>query len=274
MTTISPNRRRTRVSLRTLVFSVLFVVVFGSIFFARAPIAGVLWQVLAPILAARDSMVALVGVASGQFTSNTTLQKENEQLRATVASISIQMLDYDVLLSENTEFKKQFSVVEANTVRVAGVLARPPGLPYDTLMIDVGSKDGIIQGAEVSAGGRSVIGFVDQVYSTTARVVLYSAPGQTHEVVVIPSNPTAHAVPISVMGQGAGSFFGEVPAGTDLSVGDISIFPGISEKMMARVSAIDAPGDASFKKVYLQFPINIFSLRFVEVLLPPNHEKK
>ena len=158
---------------------------------------------------------------------------------------------------------------------LASVLARPPETPYDTLVIDAGKDNGVSVGDSVSAGGTVFIGSVEEVYAKSARVVLYSAGGESHDALLLSSkNASGEAVPVALSGQGAGSFVGEVPAGTAVSVGDMAVFPGLGERLVARVSAIDPAEGASFKKVYLQFPVNIFTLRFVEVHSKNEDEKK
>lgn len=238
----------------------------------RIQLSGVVWRMGESILNVRNSVVTSLGGVFAQFASNTSLVKENDLLRAALASSSVKMLDRDLLFSELVDARVRLGRSATSSSVLAGVIARPPLVPYDTLILDAGRREGITKGDLVSAGGQTLIGIVDEVYTTEARVELFSAEGRSHDTLLL-SRIGGAVVPMSVVGQGAGSFVGEVPAGTTVNKNDMAIFPGIAESLIARVSAIEVPEGSSFKKVYLQFPTNIFSLRFVEVRIT-DHEKK
>jgi cell shape-determining protein MreC len=272
MTTISPNRRRKHIPARTLLFGVLILIVLGVISLMRVQLFSVAWRVGEPILNVRNSVAASFEGVFAQFTSNARLANENDLLRAALASSSGMLLDRDLLFSELVDARARLGRHATSTTVIAGVIARPPLVPYDTLILDAGTRDGVAKGDLVTAGGQALIGSVEEVYTTMARVVLFSAAGLAHDTLLV-SSTGGSAVPLSVVGQGAGSFVGEVPAGTTVNTNDMAIFPGIAEGLIARVSAVDVPPGSSFKKVYLQFPVDIFSLRFVEVRIT-THEKK
>ena len=264
MTTISPRRRKNIFSPNVLAWGALLLLVLALVFLFRTQTGSVAWRVLEPLVHARDNLAAASGSFLGQFASNKSLVEENARLRATLASTTAQLFDRDLLESQNIELKRRLGRIENTTARIAGVIARPPGTPYDTFIIDAGHEDGVAAGDFVSAGGSQFIGTVKEVYAKSARVVLYSSGGESYNTSLI-SPGRKDAVPIAIEGQGAGSFVGEVPTGVDVLVGDMATIPGLSERIIARVSAVFTPEGASFKKVYLQFPTNIFTLRFVEI---------
>ena len=75
-------------------------------------------------------------------------------------------------------------------------------------------------------------------------------------------------MPLSLEGQGAGSFSGKIPQGTPVEVGQTVLFPNISPVFVASVSYVEAPPGESFQTVYMQLPLNPFMLRYVEVRKP------
>lgn len=261
MTTISHNRRKSGSPLHTAPFFVLLVVLIGAVFLLRHQVGNVFWYVAEPILKTRILLGSGVSEFFGGFSSTMRLQEENRILREALASSSIALLDRNLLYKENVDLKSRMGRVADSNSLLASVLLHPPGAPYDTLIIDVGKGSGVTQGDLVSAGGLTLIGVVSDVYDTTARVVLFSAPGQVHEGML------AGSIPVSVEGSGAGSMRAEVPVGTAISVGDAIVFPGIMGGLTAYVSGVDSPEGSSFTIVYTALPVNIFSLRFVEVRL-------
>lgn len=238
-------------SLPVFIYVFVSIVLFGSAVMWRAQLEGALLSVFAPLEQFR------VGLGAS----------ENVVLRAELASQAARLADRDALYVENLELKSRLSRNAGVPVTLAAVLLRPPAIPYDTLLVDVGYEEGIQQGQLVSAGGTTLIGSVAYVYAHTSRVVLFSAPGETYDVMVRPSISlgTSGSIPVQMEGQGAGSLRGQVPAGTSVSVGDSLIFPGIASGFAGKVSHVDAPEGNSFITLYAHLPVDPLSLRFVEI---------
>ncbi len=229
-------------SKRMRFFGIVFIaILIGVASLWRAPLSDFFWSLMAPVMHARfggDAETFLISVAA---------------------------TDRDSLYQENLELKSRLGR-DARVGRVLGaVLLRPPATPYDTLVIDAGETDGVASGDVVSAGGTIVIGTVSEVYAHAARVTLYSAPGQKYDALLNGS------IPIAVEGQGGGSLFARIPAGTKASVGDIAVLPGIASGLSARVSHVERISGESFITLYFSLSVDIFSLRFVEVWKQPAH---
>ena len=226
----------------------------------RGVFAGLLWRAATPVLEHNP-----LRAVSAALQSKAALSAENESLRAELASTSATLADRDLLYQENLELKARLGRDASVRTTLAGILLRPPATPYDTLIIDAGSEDGVVKGALVSAGGTTLIGQIDAVYDTTARVVLFSAPGETYQALLMES--ASHGtVPVAVEGQGGGSLKTEVPANTQAAIGDAVVFPGVAGGLQSFVVAVEQHSGESFETLYLRLPVNIESLRFVEVL--------
>lgn len=268
MTTISPNRRPgSRTSRARLAwYGAAFLVLFSALLLWRQSAAGLLWRALAPLASAREEAAASSGGILSLFSSNASLAAELEAAKAQLASANIALMDRDLLYAENRELKARLNRAPATTTArtLAAVIMRPPGVPYDTLMLDIGSDDGVAVGDLAAAGGSVYIGRISSAYANTSRVTLFSAPGEAHEAFLV-NAATGESVPLAVAGQGGGSFVGEVSAGTAVAIGDRVIFANLQPQFIAQVVGIDSPEEKSFKTVYLQMPVNPLSLRFVEV---------
>jgi cell shape-determining protein MreC len=239
--------RRSRMP-RVLVVLVVLLICVVVIYWRNA-VASVLWRVSTPIVALRD-----------HATQNTV-----GTLQAELASTTAALADRNSLYAQNAELKRLLGRVTTSQEVVGAVLMRPPGLPYDTLMIDVGAQQGIAVDDLVFAGGSVAIGEVTDIYDTTSRVTLLSAPGRSYDAQILSSATLGSVVPVSLEGQGAGSFTGEVPAGSAVSAGDSIVIPGIDNSFMGTISHVDAPAGSSFETIYVQLPADIFSLQYVEV---------
>ena len=253
MKTTSHTRGRRRFILDPRVLGVVFLcaVLFFAAALWRELAGGLLWRALAPVVAVRNALSA----------------SQNARLQARLTSTEALIADRAMLYRENQDLKARLGRNAGREVLLASILLRPPGIPYDTLMIDVGSAQGVGVGDLISAGGSTIIGRVSQVYEGTARVVLFSAPGETHEALLSLQN--GDIMPIVLEGQGGGSFFAKVPAGTLAAVGDAVVIPGITSGLFAAVSAIEAPEGESFKTLHFHLPANPFALQYVEVWVVP-----
>lgn len=250
MTTISHKRRGGDRGVRRFLFIVLGVTLAAILFVWRAPITNVFWSVMGPILSARQELAN---------------QGEIARLEAELASTTTLLLDRNILFRENIELKNRLGRTVEGQSLLAAVILHPPGTPYDTLVLDVGEKEGVAIGDLVFASGSAVIGKITEVYSSVARATLFSAPGQVHDALIFAEGGS---VPISLEGQGGGSFTGRLPQGTRVTAGETVLFPGIMPVFAARVSYVESPQGESFQTVFLQLPVNPFELRFVEVRKP------
>ncbi len=231
----------------------VLVVLIGAAALWRAPLSALVWRLLSPVLSAR------FGGDQSAF------------LQA-LASTTAALADRDVLYRENLDLKARLQRDGSVTRILGAVLLRPPATPYDTLVIDVGAAEGVATGDVVSAGGTAVIGIIGEVYTHAARVTLYSAPGEKYDALLRSSTLFGKGgVPLALEGQGGGSLRTQVPAGTIVAVGDGALLPGIAGGLVARVSHIERGEGESFITLYFSLPVNIFTLRFVEVWKQPTH---
>lgn len=249
----NPRRRSPRISPGLwLALGILLLCVLAAAVW-RGSFASLLWRAATPFVAARN---ALVG-------------GEVAQLQAEIASTTAALADRDLLYRENLDLKARLLRNVADHRVLAGVLQRPPATAYDTFIIDAGAASGIKVGDRVFASGGLALGEIVAVYATTARVSLYSSPGATYQASLV--GRTGVPVSLPLVGQGGGSFMAQVPAGTDVAVGEPVAFAGTAEALAGTVSAVVQEAGASFVDVYLHLPVNLFALRFVEVQINQNN---
>lgn len=246
MTTISPKRRRRTFGSTGFIVTVFFVLILGLVAVLRPHVSSLFWQAAAPVLALR----------------NMAAQTDASRLASELASTTAALADRNALYQENIQLKALLGRSVEQHSTLASVLMRPPGIPYDTLMIDIGAHAGVVPGALVFAGGSLVVGTVSDVYENTSRVVLLSSPGQTYQATL------QNGTPVSLEGQGAGSMVGEVPAGTSVTGGEAVTLPGVLSSFVGSVSYINHENGSSFETLYVQLPVNVFNLTFVQVQTP------
>ena len=242
------NKRGGWFSVRFFVFVFVCLVLLGAGIVWHTALETAVWSLVAPLERARVGFDA----------------SDNQRLRAELASTTALVADRNALYQENLELKNRLGRDTRSSVILAGVLLRPPATPYDTLIVDAGLSEGVHSGDFVSAGGTARIGIVGEVYAHTSRAILFSAPGQTYDVLLRLAS-TSQAVTVSMQGQGSGSFAGQVPAGTPVTVGDSLVFPGIASAFAGSVSSVSFDPKQSFETLYAHLPVDPLSLQFVEI---------
>ena len=121
----------------------------------------------------------------------------------------------------------------------AGVLITPNVSPYDSIVVDKGSKDGVVQGAIVYRNAATPIGIVAKADTTTAVISLFSTPGAQVEVYV--RGPNVHA---KATGVGVGALEVLLPHGVQVHEGDAVLLPTIRGERIGTVAHItDDPAE-------------------------------
>ncbi len=198
---------------------------------------------------------------STTLSSKKDLWKQNTLLRKKIDELELQIKTAGNLRAENEELKSIMGKVPPGTeIVLAGILAKPNTTPYDTLIIDRGSIHGLAPDMRVYADGDVLLGEIDSVEEKTARVLLYSAPGNISQVVYGNTGRFFNA-----RGEGNGTFEVEVARDIDVAVGDMFFYPGLETTIIGVVKKVDFDARDSFKKVLMKSPVNIQEERWVEV---------
>lgn len=196
----------------------------------------------------------------GMVHTKAALVRENRALRQKIEARDRAFVDYEHLQQENKELER-FARRNRDVPRILGyVLAKPGIMPYDTFIIDVGSKDGVIVGDRVLVGDTVAVGSVVALQRSISKVQFISSPG-----VVTPVLLGSSALPVDAHGFGGGILSITVPRGVAVSIGDALYLPTAPRLYLGAVLAVDLrPADA-LKTVFVRLPVNLFELSSVAV---------
>lgn len=184
--------------------------------------------------------------------------------RPNVQALSLQSQNAIIaqLQKENAELKEFNGRKDQTDFVVAYILRKPPFTAYDSLIIDVGSKNNVKIGDKVYAPASVLVGEIMQVSNSTSKVKLYSSYGEKYEVLIGEKNIQATAT-----GRGGGSFEVVVPRDTKVNEGDPVTIPDISNAVFGVVGRIIADPARAFSTVLFAQPINIYEQKWVTVSL-------
>jgi len=245
----------TTVVIAVLTYLFLFTGIFGMFSRSSGFIVAPIWKTKKYATDIKNNLLA-------GFYSKKSLVLENNRLEEELDIARFKLLDRNLLFEENLELKEMFGRDVAEYTVFANILVKPNRSLYDTFIIDVGDNAGIENGSQVVYGGNTVIGEIVEVLPKTSKVLLLSSPGELIDVVVGDGNIAATAY-----GRGGGNFELELPRDTEIFVGDMVTIPNIIPQVLGEVEYIESNPSNPFKKIFFKNPINVFKIKWVEVII-------
>lgn len=219
------------------------------------------WQIFTPVFQSADAFAAKGHTLISGFADTAALALENERLADENAALAS---ENSALAAKAADLSALFGASAKERTKdlgvLAGVVARPPESPYDTLVLAAGKNDGIALGMEAFGIGGVPLGVVSSVTDDFSRVTLFSAPGMTTHGWVGHGN-----LPLSIEGSGAGTLSASLPRSAGVAAGDRVFAPGGGMIAIGTVARID--GDPSMPEVALRIApaLNPFSITWVLV---------
>ena len=248
----------------------LLIVLFYFRTGIHAGLSYVVREVFHPILILGNKAGSSLGNLGAYFSSKKFLYAENENLWRKLETQSAELINREALVFENESLKEIFSrAPEKKEIILAAIISKPNRSPYDTLLLDVGEKDGVETGAAVYALGDIPIGRVNSITPDTSNAILFSSSKETTQVIVPVSLEQGGTKEMfwELVGRGGGNFEMTLPRDFILGQDAVVVLPGIRPYAVAIVETILSDPRDPFKKALFRSPVNIQDLKFVEVEL-------
>lgn len=141
---------------------------------------------------------------------------------------------------------------------IASVLVRPPQTPFDALIVNVGSEEGVSVGDQVYAFTGFPIGTVIEVKEHRSTIMLLSAPGTKTEVLIGTSTQA-----VTAEGKGGGNFFLKLPKITEINVGDVVARTYLPPEVLSTIETVDSKEGEAYIYAYFKLPVSLNSLVYV-----------
>lgn len=238
---------------------VLLVRIFAPNFF---------WHIFSPVFRGADALAAQSHSFLQHFGDTAALASKNEQL----------MNENVALASENQALsKKIMSILSLSPAAgqyssegiFAGVVARPPESPYDTLILAAGENAGVTLGMEAFGSGGVPLGVVSSVLADFSRVTLFSAPSMSTSGWIEHADPSVQTgqatLPLTISGAGAGVMNAVAARSAGITVGDVVFVPGPGMLPIGVVTRIDSDLSSPSITLRIQPALNLFSISWVVV---------
>lgn len=234
----------------------VLVLIFGML---RMFLPSALVALGTPLWATGSALSAGVGNVSGFFANKPSLLEErdrllseNAALYAKSATLEAQVADLTRLLGDRTE---------AGSGVLAGVLARPPVSPYDTLIVDQGERADVSVGMRAEGPGGMPLGTVESVSGGSARIILYSAPGKETESWIGEAR-----IPVTLVGESAGAMSAVVAREAGIVPGDLVYVAGSGARPVGTVLSVANDPSLPRSRVDIRPLANPFSITWVTLV--------
>jgi cell shape-determining protein MreC len=190
------------------------------------------------------------------------LVSENERLTTEVTRLSLEVQSTSDRQKEIDQLRELLGrIPESQDILLAHVIVPAGKSLYDALIIDAGEREGIEQGFVVKAHGIIPIGFISDVYKTSSRVTLYSAPGVRTDAIV-----EANGLWTVLVGRGGGSFEINLPQSVQFTEGMQVFAPGSLHELLATAEEIISDPRDPGQTILLSSPVNIHELTQVVIV--------
>lgn len=232
-------------------FALIFAIL---ILLLRLLAPNLFWTALAPVFRASDALAMESRTFLSVFGDKAKLASQNEKLAGDNAALALQNQSLIKKLGNISGLAQPAGGI------IAGVIARPPESPYDTLVLSAGSVNGIVPGMEVFGDGDIPLGVISSVSNNFSRVKLFSAPEMIVNGWVGKKN-----IPITINGAGAGVMNASASRSAEISTGDIVYAPGPGMLLIGSVVRVDSVQTSPSVTLRIMPAINLFSVAWVVV---------
>ncbi len=258
--TVFTNRQKkdNRVSLLLVLLLIIVLYAFGSLVFPV--ISRPVLLAATPVLEANGRTFSFLRNTADFFSTKRSLVHENNRLKGEVRELEADLFMAGTRLADLTELDALVPDAAAEDYLIGRVTARPRSLPYDVLLLSVTDDSRISVGSPVTWRGGILLGEIVQLSGHSAKVKLYSSPGVKRRVLIGDDKITG-----VLTGQGGGNFTVELPRGLEIPVGARVFLAAQPEWILGVVGEVERKAENPFQTIYIQTPINIYTLEWVQI---------
>jgi len=242
---------------------VWIVVVFVVLYSGKGVVSHITATITTPFYFVRHYLSTSSATVPAFIRGRTELLNEINTLKQELSAQQGTEATLASLMAENAELRTLLQASSSPRI-AASVISRPPFSPYDTVIIDRGSDDSIIEFAPVYQGSNQAIGYVRSVFPQSALVTLFSSPGVEATVYVFGPN-----IFTTAYGEGGGVVRLSVPQGVSITKGNTVILPSLDIGVLGKIDEVLSVPTEPEQHAYVTMDVPLQSLRLVSVGTEP-----
>ncbi len=239
---------------RATLVLVVFVIAASVLFIVRKPIV----STISPLWRGANAFSTSIDTFLTLLHSKESLVRENQELKNTLLSQELTITTLRGVADAREELLQVYGRSASSSGIAASVLIHPPETPYDVLVVDAGSSEGVTEGDKVFLPEGVALGVVTSVTSHQAHVTMYSSSAQKTNAVL-----ERNSVPIILLGQGGGNFRVDLPKNVEVVVGERVLAPEIESAPIGVVGDVETTPTDSAQHVRIRSLVHITSVRHV-----------
>ena len=221
---------------------------FPTFFFA---VAAPLWKAGDAITKTTDQLFSGFKTKQTLIEELTQAQQERNELLQENKTLAAKMSDIQKVVQ---------GAEEKNITLVAGVIARAPLSPYETLTIQLEQTSTPVANALVVGPGGVPLGTIAEAHDSIAQVRLFSEKGRITEGWIGDSK-----LPATLIGSGTGSFETTLPIAAAVAVNDAVYLPGPGALFIGSIARINRDETTQKLHVFIRSVVNPFSITWVGI---------
>lgn len=233
------------------------------------PIRGFLWVLVEPIAVFFKYSQVIVSDTVHSVARIGSLKRENAHLSSEVILLRSRVAELEDMERENDQLRSEIQVASRRPEKVATALV----VGYDSrgsgnwILINKGSRDGVVLGMTVIFGENVLVGRIEEVLESVAKVSLITHPKSVFN---------AHTVETQARGVvrgkfGIGIILDSVLQTESIREGDTVVTSEWGEQYppglyVGTVNQVGISSDGLFQQATLSSPINFFDIRSVSII--------
>lgn len=258
---LKPNdKNRNRLENKKLKLGISLIILFFVLFASSSDFSGTASVVLDPFFRVGNFIYEKIPFVPDFFRDRKFLIEKNRELFERIENLNLDLISYETILEENKRLYSELGLRPEGSFLGSKIIAKPPQVPTDSIVIDRGSGDVIDVGDIVLAGSRIMIGRVVSVSDKNA-VVALSSLSNTLSYGYIERTGEA----IDLEGVGGGSMRARVPIDFDIKLEDKVLIEGTRVYVAAIAASIEVDQSSGFEEILFKLPANIGRARVVFV---------
>jgi len=190
------------------------------------------------------------------FKNKQSLDEELNYLREKNIELENEIILLESAKKENEELKIMLSRPEKKSYILGSIISRPPQSPYDMIVVDTGSDNGVKNGMKAVAYGGVLIGHVAETFPIVSKIKLVSYPGE--ETNLIMENAKISAIGL---GLGGGNIEVKIPSSVKINSGDKINTEGTFRYLLGTADKIEVDALNPFQKIIFRTPVNLNELQ-------------
>jgi len=217
----------------TIIGAIILLLLMGLVVDSRArfPMVNrIIITAMSPVTYVVTAIADGVHNTTGYFASLSSLKAENEKLQKEINTLRQDNIDLIAMKAENERLSQLLNFKEHHPqlkFQPAKVIGRDIGDLKDTILINQGSNVGLKLNMSVVTGA-GLVGIVDSVYPTAARILLINSPRSKIGGMNLRGDSRVAGIVGGVAGQDASLEMNNMARDADLLPGDTVVTSGYS----------------------------------------------